>query len=702
MAANDKITYTLIGTVKANIVGDITNTATANLDVTTSDGSTVTRSSTSTLTAVLPQLEISKTSPTTTYTPSDTVVYTLSAENIGTGAAFSIPVKDLLSSIQVNKVDGSAGSAYSSWTISAVGVGTGTTTGTYADNTDLDTTVDIAAGGSVTYTITGTVIPDAIGTISNQGTINSVDTAIVSHTSESASVSATKISGTTEYAPGGQISYTLTVENSGTGYALNIPVQDSLQEITTDIIGGTTGVAFSGWTISAATVGTGTTVGTFLDDENLNTTVNIAPGGSVTYTIAATVSENAVGTISNKGTINNVDTNSVNHVAESANISATKSSTTSEYAPSGQIVYTLTITNTGNGYAQNIPVLDALSATNTNIISGGIGPAFTGWTISAATVGTGTNAGTYDTDLDLDTSVTIAPQGSITYTITVDVATDAVGTITNIAVVNGVNAASVSHTSEGDLVSAVKSSATTQYTPSGQIAYTLTIANDGNGYAQNISVADALSTITTGIVGGGNGAAFSSWTISATTTGTGTTAGTYGNNSDLNAIINIAPNGSVTYTIIGTVSENAVGTISNEASIEGVYTNIVSHTSESAEISATKTSGTTEYAPGGQVVYTLTVNNTGSGYAQDVSVKDAISNITADLISGNTGAAFTGWTISAASVGTGTTTGSFSNDTDLDTTINIAPNSSVIYTITGTVSESAMGTISNKVSSPQM
>ena len=63
--------------------------------------------------------------------------------------------------------NGNQGAAFSSWTISAVATGTETTTGTYSDNADLDTTIDIAVGGRVTYTITGTVVNNAIGTISN-------------------------------------------------------------------------------------------------------------------------------------------------------------------------------------------------------------------------------------------------------------------------------------------------------------------------------------------------------------------------------------------------------------------------------------------------------------------------------------------------------------------------------------------------------
>ena len=167
IAASDTLTYTITATVSADIVGPIVNTANLDLNVVTSDSSRVIQTAESTLTAALPSLEISKTSSTTTYSPTGTIVYVLDIENTGTGIASDISIVDTLSSITTELANGNPGAAFSSWTISAVATGTETTTGTYSDNADLDTTIDIAVGGRVTYTITGTVVNNAIGTISN-------------------------------------------------------------------------------------------------------------------------------------------------------------------------------------------------------------------------------------------------------------------------------------------------------------------------------------------------------------------------------------------------------------------------------------------------------------------------------------------------------------------------------------------------------
>lgn len=107
------------------------------------------------------------------------------------------------------------------------------------------------------------------------------------------------------YAPGGTIIYTLTVSNAaGAGFASNISVQDIMSSITTSLANGTTGTAFNTWTISATPTGIGTTTGIFANNTDLNTTVDIAPGGSVAYTITGTVVNNAIGRIRNTGFVN--------------------------------------------------------------------------------------------------------------------------------------------------------------------------------------------------------------------------------------------------------------------------------------------------------------------------------------------------------------------------------------------------------------
>lgn len=69
------------------------------------------------------------------------------------------------------------------------------------------------------------------------------------------------------------------------------------------------------------------------NNSNLNTQVTIAPGGSVAYTITATVANNAIGTIVNRGEVNTADTNTVTHTALLPNVTARKTSTNGYLCP---------------------------------------------------------------------------------------------------------------------------------------------------------------------------------------------------------------------------------------------------------------------------------------------------------------------------------------------------------------------------------
>ena len=120
----------------------------------------------------------------------------------------------------------------------------------------------------------------------------------------------------------------MTVSNTGAGFATNVVIEDGLSSITTTVVGGGTGPAFTGWTIGATSTGVGATTGIVTNNSNLNTQVTIAPGGSITYTITATVANNAIGTIVNRGEVNTADTNAVTHTALLPNVTARKTSTT--------------------------------------------------------------------------------------------------------------------------------------------------------------------------------------------------------------------------------------------------------------------------------------------------------------------------------------------------------------------------------------
>lgn len=105
----------------------------------------------------------------------------------------------------------------------------------------------------------------------------------------SADVSITKTDGVTTVYAGGSLTYTITASNAGPSNAPGTVVADTLP------------AALSGatWTCVGAGGGTCTAAGS----GNLNDTANLPAGGSVTYTLKATVSPAATGTLSNTATV---------------------------------------------------------------------------------------------------------------------------------------------------------------------------------------------------------------------------------------------------------------------------------------------------------------------------------------------------------------------------------------------------------------
>ncbi len=180
------------------------------------------------------------------------------------------------------------------WT--CVGAGGGTCTASGSGN--INDTVNLPAGGSVTYTVSATINAAATGTLSNTATVTSsvtdpnagnnsaTDSDILT---SQADLSIIKSDGATVAIPGGSVTYTITASNAGPSNAPGSTVADTLPA---SLSGAT-------WTCVGAGGGTCTAAGS----GNVNDTVNLPAGGSVTYTVNATLSISATGTLSNTATV---------------------------------------------------------------------------------------------------------------------------------------------------------------------------------------------------------------------------------------------------------------------------------------------------------------------------------------------------------------------------------------------------------------
>ncbi len=357
-------------------------------------------------------LSITKTDGVTTATPGGSVTYTITASNGGPSDATGATVADTFPAALT-----------CTWTCVGAGAGTCTASG----SGDVDDTVDLPAGGSVTYTASCAISPAATGTLSNTATVTAPgdvndptpgnNTATDSDTlGASADLAITKTDGVTTATPGGSVTYTITASNAGPSSASGATVADAFPAPLTCT-----------WTCVGSGGGTCTASGS----GNVNDAVNLPAGGSATYTASCTISPAASGTLSNTATVtapggvtdptpgNNSATDS-DTLGAQADLSITKTDGVAVALPNGTLTYTITAANAGPSDAPGSTVADSFAASLTCT-----------WTCAGAGGGTCTasGSGTINDGVDL-------PSGaSVTYTASCTVSALVTGSVDNTATV---------------------------------------------------------------------------------------------------------------------------------------------------------------------------------------------------------------------------------------------------------------------------
>ncbi|ODU42528.1 MAG: hypothetical protein ABS96_27485 [Lysobacteraceae bacterium SCN 69-123] len=238
--------------------------------------------------ALSADLAITKTNGSTTSVPGGSTTYTITSSNAGPDAVTGATVADTFPA-----------ALSCSWT--CVGAGGGTCTAAGSGN--LSDSVNLPAGGSVTYTATCTIDASATGTLSNTATISSTVTdptpannsATDTDTlSPQADLSITKTDGQTAVTAGGSTVYTITASNAGPSNAPGSTVADTFPAACTSV----------SWTCVAAGGGTCTAAGS----GNISDSVNLPVGASVSYTATCAISAAASGTLSNTATVSSAVT----------------------------------------------------------------------------------------------------------------------------------------------------------------------------------------------------------------------------------------------------------------------------------------------------------------------------------------------------------------------------------------------------------
>uniref|UniRef100_UPI0035940203 DUF7507 domain-containing protein n=1 Tax=Aquiflexum sp. TaxID=1872584 RepID=UPI0035940203 len=437
--------------------------------------------------------------------PGDELNYTITVTNTGNTTLENISVVDPLTGLNTTI------------TVLAPGASQDINT-TYAVNQD-----DIDAG-SVSNTATASV-----------GDISVSDDVLVNATQSPALAISKAVTETTFAAPSDELNYTITVSNTGNVTLENISVVDPLTDLNTNI-------------------------------------ATLAPGASQDINTTYAVNQDDI----DAGFVSNTATASVNDISVSDDVTVTATQSpalaiskavteTTFAAPGDQLNYTITVTNTGNVTLENISVVDPLTGLNTTI------------SVLAPGVSQDINT-TYAVDQDdIDA-------GSVSNTAT--------ASVNDISVSDDVT---VTATQSPALAISKAVAETTFAAPGDQLNYTITVSNTGNVTLENISVIDPLTGLNTTITVLAPDASQDINTVYAV------------NQDDIDA-------GSVSNTASAAVNDISV---SDDATVTAA---------QSPALSITKTANRTSIsAVGDEIIYTLTVRNTGNTTLNGIEVTDPLT-----------------------------------------------------------------------------
>lgn len=205
--------------------------------------------------------------------------FTLNIKNIGYGVGSKIPVKEIISDIFSEDIDGNKKEAFTKWTVESEGKDAKRFT--TLENRDLDENISILSGGEVTYKFKGTVDKDLLKDIDidisvDKNSKNPIGKRVV-FTPPKPNIKVTKVANKKNYIDTDKyIIYTMTIENSGLGNLRNIKVVDDISKLK----GKNGNPLFKTWTgtvLEEGEVANGKLV--IAPNNNINTLVNLRGDG---------------------------------------------------------------------------------------------------------------------------------------------------------------------------------------------------------------------------------------------------------------------------------------------------------------------------------------------------------------------------------------------------------------------------------------
>lgn len=664
---NNKVTIMVKGTVDPAFVGTISNMATAKPSEL--PGTVVNSPEVQTEVKLIPVIVVHKTGP-ATVTAGGAINYVIELSNTGLSNAKNLVITDQIDP----KITGV------SWTATTSGLSAinGSVSGT--GSVILNGNIPAGIGNKISISITGTILPGATGKIINTAAAKPSEAGIpevpsnpVETNIEQKPVVQITKSGPGVATAGGEVTYIIEVVNTGLSDASGISISDNvssqLSNVSwTSIVGGTA-------TILTGGSGSGNTV---------LLTANIPAGqveNKVTITIKGTVKPDFSGKLQNIAIakvplpgIPEVVTPPVEtEVDAKPGIVISKNGASTAISGS-EMVYTITVRNTGLSNAKTLSITDHVPALLTGV----------SWTssvdgtavINSGSSGSGnTVALNADIPAGVDNLITIIVKG------TIDPAFN--GNLTNIAVATPsepgivpVNASKTTVVSKTPVLSIIKNGPGT-IAAGNEIIYTLNIQNPGTANADNALITDAIPVAITNV------------TWEAVAQGTASIlSGATGNTNNLSLNVNVpggAGNG-ILVTIKGVVNASATADLVNKASVtpsepgtvasSSTVTNMLKSTSS---VSLVK-NGPTQISAGQTLTYTLVAGNNGPSDARGLAITDVIPS----------GLTNVSWTVTTAGTAVVTEGGNGTgNNLLIKADLPAGAANQILVTITGKVLSSA-------------
>ena len=490
----------------------------------------------------------------------------------------------------------------------------------------------------------------------------------------------TKTDNSNTYTPGTSISYTITVTNNGPDGAFNFTVEDNIPAVIT------------GLSVNCAPAnrcGTNTSSGHNISFENASLTAGAA--NQLTITVSGVIGSGVTGNLSNSAVVtippgsgysdpnngNNTNTDTDTRLSI-YNLAITKSDGVDTYTATNPINYTIVVANAGPSDAINIGVTDNFP------------PQIASWSWTCVTPNPTCN-GVTDSTANFTDTVTITSGSSLEYAVSAvpsGVPQD-ISNTASLVIPGGPNQDPVlANNSAIDVdipyidLQITKDDGGATFTPGGTVDYTVTVTNNSTFNLTGIGVSDPIPGL------------IADWTWTCVTPNP--TCDGVNSNANFTDTINLTAGSSQVYNVSATVSGSAgLGDIITNTASVSAPTGLVDQmpgdnsatetTPPYIDLAIDKDDFVTTYTQGGSLQYIVTVTNNSGFDLTGITVTD---NMPALIGSWS-------WTCAPDPGPPGSTCTAGPSATNINDTVTILANRSIIYTIDAVVSSTATGDLTN-------